>query len=1074
MKKFIKSFILVVCLVFPSLFCLTACDNAEHEHEFATEWSSDAGYHFHKCTVEGCEETIDKTVHIFGDITIDRTPTTKNSGLYHHECTICHRVEEKIVSALISTGFEFELNEDETSYTLTGIGTCTDTFINVPNTFNGLPVTAIKNEAFNNTNITGIVLSNNTIRIGDYAFANCSQLESVTLQKGVTTIGMYAFYKCSSLTNVTLPATITSIGVNCFQHSGLTSVEIPANITTIGGYTFDSCENLTNIVVPNGVTTIGGNAFSGSINLETLVIPKSVKNIDMYIVYNCPKLSKIFYTGTQAEWNTINNQGKIDSTKLYFYSETIPQKLNTNFWHYVDGIPESWPEHAEHTYGEWEKDETNHWKTCSYCGFKNINTHTFSESYSYNETNHWHECVCGAHDEDVSHPFKNGICGDCDFARIELAFNYVETSNSYEVSGIGRITSSEIVIPSTYDDGTHGTLAVTSIKDSAFKDKTTITSITIPNSVTKIDINAFYGCTGLNGSVVIPDSVTSMGGHAFYKCSNLKSVIIGSGLEYISYSTFTQCSSLTTVSLGNNIKRINTFAFQECSSLTSILFPDGLTKISENAFYMCGLTSIVIPNSVTELGDNAFSSCSNLTSVVIGSGITNISGTYFDKCSSIAKVYYYGNKEALTINEQSVIYGATKYYYSETQPTTAGNYWRYVDGVPTEWINITLKVNAKTGDDALTYGDTISYTASDVVATGLDSGESIESLGTLSFVYSTEENGTYTSTLPKNVGTYYVKVAGCISNKYNITYTAGELEIKKARLTITVLDRTSDNALTYGDDAEYSTDFITVEGLKYDDTIANAGDFKFEYKSSLSSDYGSGVPKNAGTYSVRADITNSANYTSTCVEGTLEIKKATLTVTIPNIECTYGTIKGCETTITGFKYGEYRESDPEDTNPNRIIIEENAKLYNPVTGAEIPTNGPSTYIDVGTYQYRPYYTAKNYDFEYVPGATYTIKPKEIKIKAKVVFEVHCGDEIDGLNVEYLYIDDHYPDNNIYWIDSPYGQPDNRAMITGTLSYTTNYTKDSPAGNYTIKAQGLTCGSSNYTIIWLETTFEVLV
>lgn len=705
MKKFIKTFILVLCLVLPT-FCLTACDNAEHEHNFATEWSSDASYHYHACTGDDCEEITDKEAHTFGEWTtstkatcttngekyrecskceyketqeipatghtfgefiIDETPTTQSAGEGHRECSVCHYKIGTTISALKSTGLAFELNSDKASYTLSGIGSCSDTFVNVPNTHNGLPVTAIKNEAFRgNTTITGIVLTNNITTIGQNAFTNCSNLTNITIPNSVTHIEKYAFSNCSNLTSVT----------------------IPNNVTLIEEGVFWGCSSLTSIIIPNNVTKIGVGAFDKCSGLISVIIPNSVIEIELLSFYDCSNLKNIYFTGTTEQWKLIDfkNDNELNSTTTYFYSETIPQELGSNFWHYDEnGDPKIWPAHTEHSYGEWEKDETNHWRVCSYCGFEDKNTHSFSENYSNNETNHWHECVCGAHDEDVAHTFKNGICDDCNFERIELAFNYLESSNSYEVSGIGRITSNEIVIPATYDDGTHGTLAVTSIKNSAFKEKTTITSITIPNSITKIESNAFYGCTGLNGSVVIPDSVTKMGSYVFYRCSNLKSVTIGSGLEKILSSAFTGCSSLTTVSMGNNIKEIVTYAFQECSSLTSIVIPNSVTKIGMSAFSQCGLTSIVIPNNVTELEENVFGGCSSLTSVVIGSGITYIDKTHFYNCSSIKKVYYHGNKEALTISEQSVIHDVTKYYYSETQPTTEGNYWHYVDGVPTAW-----------------------------------------------------------------------------------------------------------------------------------------------------------------------------------------------------------------------------------------------------------------------------------------------------------------------------------------------------------------------------------------------------
>ena len=75
--------------------------------------------------------------------------------------------------------------------------------------------------------------------IGNYAFAGCSGLTSVTIPGSVTSIGEYAFYNCSRLTSVTIPGSVTSIGVQAFAYCrGLTSVTIPGSVTSIGDRAF--------------------------------------------------------------------------------------------------------------------------------------------------------------------------------------------------------------------------------------------------------------------------------------------------------------------------------------------------------------------------------------------------------------------------------------------------------------------------------------------------------------------------------------------------------------------------------------------------------------------------------------------------------------------------------------------------------------------------------------------------------------------------------------------------------------------------------------------------------------------
>ena len=111
--------------------------------------------------------------------------------------------------------------------------------------------------------------------IGDYAFAHCYSLISVSIPDSVTSIGDGAFYSCSSLTSVSIPDSVTAIGDSAFGCcSSLTSVSIPDSVTAIESWAFYACSSLTSVSIPNSVTAIGDYAFSDCPNL-TLTVPRS-------------------------------------------------------------------------------------------------------------------------------------------------------------------------------------------------------------------------------------------------------------------------------------------------------------------------------------------------------------------------------------------------------------------------------------------------------------------------------------------------------------------------------------------------------------------------------------------------------------------------------------------------------------------------------------------------------------------------------------------------------------------------------------------------------------------------------
>ena len=179
-------------------------------------------------------------------------------------------------------------------------------------------------------------------------------------------------------------------------------------------------------------------------------------------------------------------------------------------------------------------------------------------------------------------------------------------------------------------------VAVEKIAHVAFRDCTSLTSVTIPNSVTTIGKQAFYLCSSLT-SVTIPNSVTTIGDGVFRNCTSLTSVTIPNSVTTIGKQAFYLCSSLTSVTIPNSVTTIGGSAFYECSSLTSITIPNLVTSIRSATFYRCiKLTSVTIPNSVTSIGSSAFSGCSSLTSVTIPNSVTSIGAATFYKCKKLA------------------------------------------------------------------------------------------------------------------------------------------------------------------------------------------------------------------------------------------------------------------------------------------------------------------------------------------------------------------------------------------------------------------------------------------------------
>ena len=227
---------------------------------------------------------------------------------------------------------------------------------------------------------------------------------------------------------------------------------------------------------------------------------------------------------------------------------------------------------------------------------------------------------------------------------LELPKKVIYKSKTYTVISIGNAAFRDCSLTSVTIPN-----SVTSIGNYAFADCSRLTSVTIPNSVTSIGNGVFMGCSSLT-SVTIPNSVTSIGNDVFERCRGLENIYVEpentnyASIDGILYSRDATIlikvpAKKINVTIPNSVTSIGDFAFELCRGLTSVTIPNSVTSIGNGVFKGCSsLTSVTIPNSVTSIGDSAFEGCSGLTSVTIPNSVTSIGYSAFEYCSGLTSV----------------------------------------------------------------------------------------------------------------------------------------------------------------------------------------------------------------------------------------------------------------------------------------------------------------------------------------------------------------------------------------------------------------------------------------------------
>ncbi len=644
-------------------------DSVFYEGKDAT-CTNDGWKAYETCARDGCNYTTYEIVTAFGhsevaDPAYDATCTEDGLTEGSH-CSVCGEVfvKQNVIPAtghswgesnclncgILKTAenLKYTLSSDETYYSVSGIGTCKDSYIVIPSEYEGLPVKAIDAYAFQYcTSITGVFIPASIESIGVCAFERCTSLESLTVDEkntkycifGNCLIEIESQTLIQGFNNSLIPTGGIVLKIADYAFSGctgLTDIDIPEGVISIGSSAFIDCSGAIVISIPKSLTSLGESAFAGCTSVTEMYF--NVPNLNGMSSYNHP-FADIGKNGDGVIVTIGNEVTKIPQcmfydlkkiTRLLFEEESKCESIDISAFYGCIGltdaqIPSSVKEIGNNAF----RGCTSLTNLIAYSGLTSIGNYAFLGCKALPSVNLPEGLISiGAYAFQgcsgmISLTIPSSVTSISNYAfkecygLTEIYFNainlkdfanknYVFADAGTKGEGITVTVGKEVTKIPAYMFSPYDRSYIPNIVSVVFEDQ---------SECTIIGNYAFYYSSSLK-NIVIAESVESIGYYAFYGCSGLTAVNLPANLTYMGGYVFTSCTGLTNLTIAEGAKVIGSYAFGGCSLLNDVKIPASVTQIDGYAFYQCtSLTSITIPENVKSIGSYAFSGCTKLNEI---------------------------------------------------------------------------------------------------------------------------------------------------------------------------------------------------------------------------------------------------------------------------------------------------------------------------------------------------------------------------------------------------------------------------------------------------------------------------